>query len=73
MANHYLEHYIANVIDALRYGFTGAGYGDGPFGRIRQHLGGDLDRGSRHFSDLLDLGTAFADERTALAGRDDQT
>ena len=62
----YLEHDAADVVDALGNGFAGAGYGDGPFGRVGQHLGGDDDRSARDLANLFDFRSALADERTAL-------
>lgn len=60
------------MIYALRDSLAGTGYGDSAFRRIRQHVGGDLDRGAGHLADLLDLRATLADQRAALRRRHDQ-
>lgn len=61
------------MIYALRDRLAGTGYGYCAFRRIRQHLGSDLDGGTGDLPNLLDLRTTFADQRTALRSRDDQS
>lgn len=60
------------MIYALRDGLAGARYGDRTLRRIRQHVGGDLDRGAGHLADLLDLGPTLADQGAALGRGHDQ-
>lgn len=68
----YLKHYVTNVINALCNRLSCARYCDRSFCGIGQHLRCHLYRGSCHFSDLLDLGTTLAYQRSALACRYNQ-
>lgn len=61
------------MVNALRNCLSSTGYGHGPFRRVGQHLRCHLYRGAGHLPDLLDLGPRLADERAALAGRNDET
>lgn len=60
------------MVDTLRDRLSRAGNGDRPFGRVGQHLRGDLDGSSGHLPYLFDLTAALADEGTALAGWNDE-
>ena len=51
----YLCHDVADVVNALCYCLTVATDGHCSFSTVRQHLTGNLDTGSGHLSDLLDL------------------
>ena len=67
-----LEHNAAYVVDALGDSFARSADGDSSLCRVGQHLAGHLDRGSSHFTDFFDFGTALADKRPALRCRDYQ-
>lgn len=72
MSDNYLEHNIANVVDALCDRLPGARDRDGPLRGIRQHVRGNLDRNAGDLADLLNLRAPLADEGAALTRGHDQ-
>ena len=57
----YFNHNTTNLVYTLGDGVGISGQSNSTFSGIRQHVAGNLDGGAGHFTDFLDLGSAFAD------------
>ena len=61
------------MVDALYDCLAVPGDGHCPLSAVGQHLTGNLDTGSSHLTDLLDLAASLPYQAPALAGRDDES